>query len=224
MAKSSRVRVEGPCLLGYPLHPQADPSRVRADDLFRIVCPMLFVQGTRDRGCDLDTLRQALTRVGAPTTLQVLQEADNQFKVLKKSGRTDEEKGRVRARLETVDSGVSGAHFRKSLDRWFTPAFQQAHPEVIERLAEQNRQNDPAAYAAAYRVLAEGDLAARLHEIEAPSLVMTGEGDIGSNPRMARLMAKRIPRAELKILPGLRHSILTEAPGVVAEALEMFLR
>ena len=140
------------------------------------------------------------------------------------AGRTDEEKARVRARLETVDSGVSGAHFRKSLDRWFTQEFQQAHPEVIERLADQNRQNDPAAYAAAYRVLAESDLAARLHEIAAPSLVMTGEGDIGSNPRMARLMAECIPRAELKILPGLRHSILTEAPDLVAEALETFFR
>ena len=138
------------------------------------------------------------------------------------AGRTDEEKARVRARLETVGSGVSGAHFRKSLDRWFTPAFQEAHPEVIERLAEQNRQNDPAAYAAAYRVLAESDLAERLHEIEVPTLVMTGEGDIGSNPRMARLMAARIPGAELRILPGLRHSILTEAPDVVAEALGAF--
>ena len=36
-------------------------------------------------------LRRTLTRVGAPTTLQVLEEADQHFRVLKKSQRTDEE-------------------------------------------------------------------------------------------------------------------------------------
>ena len=38
-----------------------------------------------------DILRRTLTRVGAPTTLHVSQEADHQFKVLKKSSRTVEE-------------------------------------------------------------------------------------------------------------------------------------
>jgi hypothetical protein len=52
---------------------------------------MHFVQGTRDRSCDLDVLRRTLTRVGAPTTLQVIEGADNHFSVLKKSERTEEE-------------------------------------------------------------------------------------------------------------------------------------
>jgi hypothetical protein len=52
---------------------------------------MLFLQGERDRQCDIDVLRRTLTRVGAPTTLQVLEEADQHFRVLKKSRRTDEE-------------------------------------------------------------------------------------------------------------------------------------
>jgi pimeloyl-ACP methyl ester carboxylesterase len=139
------------------------------------------------------------------------------------AGRTEEEKARVRARLEALAGGVSGDHFIRSIDRWFTPAFQATHTEVIARLAEHNKRNDPAAYAAAYRVLAEGDLADRLHLIEAETLVMTGEEDIGSNPRMARLMQARIPDARLEILPGLRHSILIEAPDRVAEALRAFL-
>ena len=87
----ARLRIDGVFFMGYPLHPNDKPEEVAAEQLYRIISPMLFVQGTRDKSCDLDTLRQALTRVGAPTTLQVLQEADAQFKVLKKSGRTDEE-------------------------------------------------------------------------------------------------------------------------------------
>ena len=52
---------------------------------------MLFIQGTRDRRCDVDTLRKTLGRVGAPTTLQVIEEADKNFKVPKRSQRTDED-------------------------------------------------------------------------------------------------------------------------------------
>jgi len=88
---SSRLRADGLFLLAYPLHPQNKPEKIQADLLFRIVAPVLFLQGTRDRTCDLDLLRQTLQRVGAPTTLHVAEEADRHFKVLKKSGRTEEE-------------------------------------------------------------------------------------------------------------------------------------
>jgi predicted alpha/beta-hydrolase family hydrolase len=87
----SRVRIDGLFLLGYPLHPQGKPEAVKAEELFRVVSPSLFIQGTRDRRCDLDVLRRTLARVGAPTSLHVCQEADHQFKVLKKSGRTPDE-------------------------------------------------------------------------------------------------------------------------------------
>jgi predicted alpha/beta-hydrolase family hydrolase len=86
-----RLRVDGLFFLGYPLHPRDKPERVEPEQLFRVVSPMLFLQGTRDRHCDLETLRRTLARVGAPTTLHVCPEADKDFAVPKKSGRTDEE-------------------------------------------------------------------------------------------------------------------------------------
>jgi predicted alpha/beta-hydrolase family hydrolase len=88
---SARVRIDGLFLLGYPLHPQNKPEKVQAELLYRVISPLLFVQGTRDRSCDLDVLRRTLSRVGAPTALHVVEQADRQFKVLKKSGRTVEE-------------------------------------------------------------------------------------------------------------------------------------
>jgi hypothetical protein len=86
----ARLRVEGLFFLGYPLHPPDRPQQVEADPLYRVIAPMLFCQGTRDRYCDLDVLRRTLSRVGAPKTLHVVAEADHQLKVLKKSGRTQE--------------------------------------------------------------------------------------------------------------------------------------
>ena len=139
------------------------------------------------------------------------------------AGRTEDERARVAARLEMVRGGIPGAHFRKSMDRWFTPAFQAANPDLIDRLEAANQANDPKAYAAAYGVFAETDLADRLTEIATETLVMTGEDDIGSNPRMARLMYERIANARLEIVAGLRHSILNEAPDTIAAALREFL-
>jgi predicted alpha/beta-hydrolase family hydrolase len=88
---AARLRFDGIFFLGFPLHPQDQPKAVRSESLFRIVAPMLFVQGARDRHCDLPTLRQTLARVGAPTQLHVVQEADHTFRVAKKSGRTPED-------------------------------------------------------------------------------------------------------------------------------------
>jgi predicted alpha/beta-hydrolase family hydrolase len=88
---SARVRVDGLFLMAYPLHPAGKPEEREAEQLFRIVSPALFVQGDRDATCDVEVLRQTLVRVGAPTVLRVIPEADRQFKVLKKSGRTQQE-------------------------------------------------------------------------------------------------------------------------------------
>jgi predicted alpha/beta-hydrolase family hydrolase len=91
-AATSRLRIDGVIMLGYPLHARDDPSKnIRAEPLFRLVAPMLFVQGTRDRHCDLDTLRTTLQRVGAPKTLHVIEEADQTFQVPKRSGRGPED-------------------------------------------------------------------------------------------------------------------------------------
>jgi pimeloyl-ACP methyl ester carboxylesterase len=57
-----------------------------------------------------------------------------------------------------------------------------------------------------------------------PTLIAPTWQDLGSNPRMSELMHKRIPGSALRILPGLKHSILVEAPHVVAGMLEPFFR
>ncbi|HSG57072.1 MAG TPA: hypothetical protein VLA45_16605, partial [Paracoccaceae bacterium] len=126
--------------------------------------------------------------------------------------------------LEVVDKGLPGDHFRNSLSRWFTDAYLAANPDVIARAEAANKANDPKAYAAAYRVLATYDLADRLHEITAPTLVATGEFDIGSNTRMAHLMHERIAGSRLHIFPAMKHSILAEVPGDVAALMDRFLR
>jgi 3-oxoadipate enol-lactonase len=138
--------------------------------------------------------------------------------------RTAEEKERVLQRASKLRESGAAAHLGEAVERWFSDAFAAAHPEVIEARKARSMRNDPASYAAAYAVLAGSDFVDRLHEIACPALVMTGEHDVGSTPRMAGTMSARIPDARLKILPGLKHSVLLEAPDLVAETIEQFLK
>ncbi len=90
-AATSRLRIEGIFFMGFPLHKQDNPEDLRAERLWRVVSPMLFLQGNKDRHCDLPALRKTLGRVGAPVQLHVVDEADHGLRVAKKSGRTPEE-------------------------------------------------------------------------------------------------------------------------------------
>ena len=138
------------------------------------------------------------------------------------SGRTREERSRVLERLAALQSGERGAHYDASLSRWLTEDFQARNPEMVAYLRKRNAENDPHCYAAAYRVLAETDFGGLIDQIRVPTLIATGEDDQGSNPRMARYMHECIEDSRLEILPGLRHSILIEAPEVVGPLLCRF--
>ncbi|MEA3093570.1 MAG: (E)-2-((N-methylformamido)methylene)succinate hydrolase [Caballeronia sp.] len=139
------------------------------------------------------------------------------------AGRTPEERERVAARLAALQSGDRGSHYDASVSRWLTEGFQQRHPELVARMRQRNAENDPDCYAAAYRVLAQTDFGGLIDQISVPTLIATGEEDQGSNPRMAHFMHERIPGSQLEILPGLRHSILIEAPDLVAALMRRFL-
>ena len=88
---TARLPIAGLFFLSYPLHPQDRKEKAQAESLYRITSPMLFMQGTRDRRCDVDTLRQTLQRVGASTTLHIFEHCDQNFKVPKRSGRNAED-------------------------------------------------------------------------------------------------------------------------------------
>ncbi|MCW2242338.1 alpha/beta fold hydrolase [Azospirillum canadense] len=139
------------------------------------------------------------------------------------AARTPEERERVLARLNAIREGGMEAIVGAATDRWFTEAFARTHPDVIaNRIAELKAVHVPS-YLEAYRVFGQTELVDSLHLIPHETLVMTGEFDQGSNVRMAETMKARIPNAELRILPGLKHSVLAEAPDLVASHVSEFL-
>jgi pimeloyl-ACP methyl ester carboxylesterase len=139
------------------------------------------------------------------------------------AGRTPDESARVLERLAVLEREGPGGMAGVSAERWYTRQFIERHPDVVQRHLEELAANDPETYVAAYRVLASNDLGGELHRIEAPTLVMTGDGDVGSPPRMAELMGERIPDCRVRILRGVKHAALTEAAEAIALEIDAFL-
>ena len=78
--------VVGLAFLGFPLHPPGKPSVTRAEHLFQVEVPMLFLQGTRDEFAELELLTGVRDKLGSRATLHLIEEGDHSFKVPKRAG------------------------------------------------------------------------------------------------------------------------------------------
>jgi len=107
--------------------------------------------------------------------------------------------------------------------RWFTDEFITRHPDLVERRLKQVIDTSPDIFMNVFRIYAGTEMAPWLHEVTAPSLVLTGENDGGCNPRLNRLIEAALPNSELVILPHYKHSILVEAADEVSAHLIRFM-
>ena len=90
-SKEPLKEVRGIVFFGFPLHAPGKPSNERAEHLFNVSVPMLFLQGTRDKLSDLELLKPIITKLKDKATLHIIDGADHSFHVLKSTGRSDEE-------------------------------------------------------------------------------------------------------------------------------------
>lgn len=139
--------------------------------------------------------------------------------------RSDSERDAIMARVRLAEESGTRSTVEAALERWFTASFARRRPEVLAQVREWVLANDQKEFAACYRFLAEADalLRDRVAHISCPTLVMTGGEDFGNSPHMARRMAARMPNAVCRVLPGLRHMALAEAPDKVLAELMPFL-
>jgi pimeloyl-ACP methyl ester carboxylesterase len=137
--------------------------------------------------------------------------------------RTAAERARALERLAVIRTTPPPEVAAASASRWFTEQFAAASPELVAREVAIVSAVDPASSAAAYQVLATGDLIGEVHAIGGPVLVVTGEGDVGSTPRMSAEIHARIAGSRLVIVPGLKHYLHVEAAAAVAGLITGFL-
>lgn len=137
--------------------------------------------------------------------------------------RTEDDSAKVRAVVQAMrDKGIAQV-LGTLTDRWFTDAFIERHADVVEARLKQVVATDPEVFLNVFDIYATTEMAPWLHEVTAPSLVLTGENDGGCNPRLNRAIDAALPRSELVILDGYKHSLLLEAGDVVAGHIKRFI-
>jgi len=138
--------------------------------------------------------------------------------------RTAEDSAKVRGVVAALKEKGIGPMYDVLVDRWFTDEFVRTRPDGVEARRKEVEETNPRIFLNVFEIYAETEMAPWLHEVESPSLVLTGEFDGGCNPRLNEQIAAALPNAELVILRGLKHSIVQEAPERVAEPVGKFLR
>jgi 3-oxoadipate enol-lactonase len=111
-----------------------------------------------------------------------------------------------------------------AMRRLFAPEFQAQHPELMQDRREAFLRTNPEVFRAACEALAKLDLRAELATVKVPVLVLVGEHDEATPPPMSHELAARLPRAELKVIPGCAHVPQLQSPRQFLGALEGFLR
>ena len=124
-----------------------------------------------------------------------------------------------RAIRPIVLSGVAekGARMLGIID----PAL--APHELMVPYLEQLARIDLRSYAALAQSLQDHDATDLLPTIEVPTLVVAGDKDRFTPLRLAQDLARRIPGAELLVIPGGTHAALMEQPDLLCLRVEKFL-
>ncbi|MCR6673470.1 3-oxoadipate enol-lactonase [Devosia ginsengisoli] len=128
------------------------------------------------------------------------------------------------ARIDTVRKEGLGAIADLVMDRWFSPDFQQQHPDALAGWRNLFLRSDPVGYAATCATLRDTDLTAQIGAIATPTLVVAGEADRSTPVELVRSCAESIAGSRFEILPGVGHIPSIEQPAELAALILGFLK
>lgn len=119
----------------------------------------------------------------------------------------------------------SEARGRALAEAAFTKGYIERHPEIIPSMIEARRQRplDPVALEGRLEAAIRHNVYDRLAHITCPTLVITGKDDALISWENSRLLAEKIPNAQLVLLEPAGHCFWLEQPEQSRAAIERFL-
>lgn len=121
------------------------------------------------------------------------------------SGYSAEARALWTERIAGVRANGMAPLVQPTLERWFTPPYRAAHPQVMERIGGLVGATPPAGYIGSGQAIARLDTTDRLKELRCPTLVIAGAEDAGTPPAMGRTIADRVPGACYELIPSASH-------------------
>ena len=114
---------------------------------------------------------------------------------------------------------------KRSINRWFSKSYLQEKILMFIRFffnLLENKKNED--FIPAYKVFVESDKnKLDLSKFDMPTLIMTGENEIGSTPKMSENLNKDINNSILYIIKGAKHGATIEKADEVNNQLTKFL-
>jgi 3-oxoadipate enol-lactonase len=140
------------------------------------------------------------------------------------AGRTQDDSAKVNSVVKAMENQGIASVLETLTDRWFTDAFIASNSAIVRTRLDQVISTNPDVFLNVFRIYANVEMMPWLHKVDCPCLVLTGENDGGCNPRLNKGIDSALPNSKLVILPNYKHSILIEAPNIVAATMLQFIQ
>ncbi len=125
----------------------------------------------------------------------------------------------IRMTLSAPDTSALAEMF---LSNWFPPSMREGDPGVIEAFRRMILSTRPEGLAGCFAVVRDSDLRRTIALIDRPTLVIGGQDDTVTLASHSEAIARTIPGAELRILPGV-HMLNVERRSEFLAAVSSFL-
>jgi len=110
----------------------------------------------------------------------------------------------------------------------FSKPFRRQHPEKVKEIKERFTKNyltrNSAAFERQLNANITHDTRSRLHQIQAPTLILAGKDDELTPPNMAEELNSEIPKSKLLIFEQGGHGLYWEVPELFNESVIDFIK
>ena len=136
--------------------------------------------------------------------------------------RNQEQQQIVKDRFELVKK--SKILSKQALNRWFTDDYLEKHPNTYEKIRSILEKNNMENFLNIYQLFVNHKDNEQFEKIKTKTLIITGEGDIGSTPKMSENLSKVINNSKVKIISKGKHLCSIECADDVNMAIKKHIQ
>ena len=136
--------------------------------------------------------------------------------------RTEKQQQIVKDRFELAKKSKSLS--KQALKRWFTDEYIEKNPNTYNKISSILEQNSMENFLKIYELFVNHKDDEQFEKIKTKTLIMTGEGDIGSTPEMSINLSKVINNSNVKIISKGKHLCSIECADDVNMAIKKHIQ
>ena len=136
--------------------------------------------------------------------------------------RTEKQQQIVKDRFELAKKSKSLS--KQALKRWFTDEYLEKNPNTYKKISSILEQNRMENFLKIYELFVNHKDDERFEKIKTKTLIMTGEGDVGSTPEMSINLSKVINNSNVKIISKGKHLCSIECADDVNMAIKKHIQ